>query len=179
MTNKIIFAGGCFWCTEAIFQKIKGVEKVVSGYSGGTIPNPTYEQVTKGNTSHSECIEITYNEKLVTLEQLLIVFFETHDPTQSNGQGNDIGSQYMSAIFYFNNNQKTIIETFIKDLEKYKVFKNKIVTKVQEFNNFYRAEDYHQDFYTKNPEYGYCKVVIEPKLKKFEDGFKKLSGMRT
>jgi len=95
MTNKIIFAGGCFWCTEAIFQKIKGVEKVVSGYSGGTIPNPTYEQVTKGNTSHSECIEITYNEKLVTLEQILIVFFETHDPTQSNGQGNDIGSQYM------------------------------------------------------------------------------------
>lgn len=165
------FANGCFWCTEAIFQKIKGVEKVTSGYSGGDLDNPTYEEVSEGDTGHAEAIQIEFDSEIINFKELLDIFFKTHDPTTLNRQGNDIGTQYRSAIFYHNLDQKKIAEEVIAELESEKYFSDPIVTEVTEFTNFFPAEDYHQRFYEKNGNYPYCKIVIDPKIKKLLNEF--------
>lgn len=167
-----IFAGGCFWCTEAFFTDLKGVEKVVSGYIGGTTKNPTYKEVCSGTTGHAEAIKIMYNPDEIAYEDLLEIFFATHDPTTLNRQGADIGTQYRSEVFYTTSEQKTKAENFIKLLEDQKIFDKKIVTKVSEATEFYPAEDYHQDYYALNPNQPYCKAVIEPKLSKLKKNYK-------
>lgn len=160
------FANGCFWCTEAIFQRLKGVEKVVSGYSGGTTKNPTYEEVSTGGTGHAEAIQVTYDPSIISYGELLEIFFHTHNPTTLNRQGNDVGTQYRSAIFYKDSNEKKIAEEVIEKLTNEKAFDDPIVTEVTEFKNFYPAENYHQDFYNQNGSYPYCKIIIDPKIKK-------------
>ncbi len=167
-----IFAGGCFWCTEAFFTDLKGVDKVVSGYIGGTTKNPTYKEVCSGTTGHAEAIKITYNPDEIAYEDLLEIFFATHDPTTLNRQGADIGTQYRSEVFYTTPEQKIKAENFIKLLEDQKIFDKKIVTKVSEATEFYPAEDYHQDYYALNPNQPYCKAVIEPKLSKLKKNYK-------
>jgi len=167
-----IFAGGCFWCTEAFFTDLKGVDKVVSGYIGGTTKNPTYKEVCSGTTGHAEAIKIIYNPDEIAYEDLLEIFFATHDPTTLNRQGADIGTQYRSEVFYTTPEQKTKAENFIKLLEDQKIFDKKIVTKVSEATEFYPAEDYHQDYYALNPNQPYCKAVIEPKLSKLKKNYK-------
>ncbi|MFL9836060.1 peptide-methionine (S)-S-oxide reductase MsrA [Flavobacterium sp. ST-75] len=167
-----IFAGGCFWCTEAFFTDLKGVDKVVSGYIGGTTKNPTYKEVCSGTTGHAEAIKIIYNPDEIAYEDLLEIFFATHDPTTLNRQGADIGTQYRSEVFYTTPEQKTKAENFIKLLEDQKIFDKKIVTKVSEAKEFYPAEDYHQDYYALNPNQPYCKAVIEPKLSKLKKNYK-------
>lgn len=169
MKNKIVFGGGCFWCTEAIFQKIKGL-KVEPGYAGGTTINPTYEQVCTGKTGHAETIEIEYEEEKVSLKYLLEVFFKTHDPTTLNYQGNDYGTEYRSLILYTTEEQKKIIEKFMKD--KQKEFNNKIVTEIKKLEKFYPAEKDHKNFYKDNQNQPYCRFVILPKLEKFDKEFK-------
>ncbi len=161
------FANGCFWCTEAIFQRLEGVEKVTSGYIGGSLKNPTYKEITTGKTGHAEALQIKFNPDIISYQELLDVFFSTHNPTTLNRQGNDVGSQYRSAIFYFSENQKLTAEKFIEDLTKANVFDNPIVTEVTLQTIFYKAEDYHQNYYNNNKFQGYCKVVINPKLEKF------------
>lgn len=165
------FAGGCFWCTEAVFQELQGVEKVTSGYIGGHEPNPTYESVCAGQTGHAEAIQILYSPELVSFESLLEVFFKTHDPTTLNRQGNDIGTQYRSAIFYHTPEQKTAAEEIIGELNAAEVFSQPIVTEVTAATIWYPAEDYHQDYYSQNPNQGYCAMVITPKLEKFRKVF--------
>lgn len=160
------FAGGCFWCTEAIFQEIKGVEKVTSGYIGGKIKNPTYKEVCSGETGHAEAIQITFDPTKVAYEDLLEVFFGTHDPTTLNRQGADVGTQYRSEIFYYSEAQKTKAENYIKFIEKEQLYSKPIVTKVSPATEFYAAEDYHQDYYSQNSQQGYCQMVIAPKLEK-------------
>jgi peptide-methionine (S)-S-oxide reductase len=164
-------AGGCFWCTEAIFKELRGVEKVESGYSGGKNANPTYEQVSSGNTGHAEVIQITFDPKVVSFKELLEVFFVTHDPTTLNQQGADMGTQYRSAVFYHSKEQKKIAEEVIKKFTDEKVYKDPLVTKLEPFKAFYKAEEYHQNYYERNPEKGYCRVVIEPKVLKFRKQF--------
>lgn len=165
-------ANGCFWCTEAIFQRLKGVESVVSGYTGGDIKNPTYKEVSSGTTGHAEAIEITFNPNIISFQEILDVFFSTHDPTTLNRQGYDVGTQYRSAIFYHSENQKEIAEKFIKALTDAKVFDKKIVTQIVPFKAFYRAENYHQNYYNNNKNQGYCRLVINPKLEKFIKKYK-------
>lgn len=160
------FAGGCFWCTEAIFQEVKGVEKVVSGYTGGFIKNPAYREVCNGTTGHAEAIQITFNPELVSYEDLLEIFFGTHDPTTLNRQGADVGTQYRSEVFYHSEAQKEKAEQYIQWIEKEKLYSNPIVTKVSPASEFYAAEDYHQDYYSQNSQQGYCQMVIAPKLEK-------------
>jgi peptide-methionine (S)-S-oxide reductase len=160
-------ANGCFWCTEAIFQRLNGVEKVTSGYSGGKVKNPTYNEVTSGETGHAEVIQIQFNPSIITFQEILEVFFATHDPTTLNRQGYDVGSQYRSAIFYHSIAQKEITEAFIKALIDAKVFDKKIVTEVTSFEAFYDAEAYHQNYYNNNKNQSYCVAVINPKLDKF------------
>lgn len=160
------FAGGCFWCTEAIFRRVKGVSKVVSGYSGGETENPDYEAVSAGSTGHVEAIQIVFDPKIISYEKLVEIFFHLHDPTTLNRQGSDVGTQYRSVIFYHNNEQKEITEKVRNKIEDEHIYQNKIVTEVIPFENFYKAEEYHQNFYANNPEYGYCRVVIDPKIKK-------------
>ena len=160
------FAGGCFWCTEAIFQEIKGVEKVTSGYIGGKIKNPTYKEVCSGETGHAEAIQITFDPTQVAYEDLLEVFFGTHDPTTLNRQGADVGTQYRSEIFYYSEAQKMKAENYIKFIEKEQLYSKPIVTKVSPATEFYPAEDYHQDYYSQNSQQGYCQMVIAPKLEK-------------
>lgn len=160
------FAGGCFWCTEAIFQEIKGVEKVTSGYIGGKIKNPTYKEVCSGETGHAEAIQITFDPTKVAYEDLLEVFFGTHDPTTLNRQGADVGTQYRSEIFYYSEAQKTKAENYIKFIENEQLYSKPIVTKVSPATEFYAAEDYHQDYYSQNSQQGYCQMVIAPKLEK-------------
>lgn len=167
------FAGGCFWCTEAIFKRLKGVKSVLPGYTGGKIESPTYEEVCTGNTEHAESIQIEFDPNKITYKKLLEVFFYTHDPTSLNRQGNDIGSQYRSAIFYHNGKQKMISEDLIKELEKNKVFPSSIVTSVESFDKFYFAEDYHKDYYDKNKDTPYCDITITPKINKLIDKFNK------
>ncbi len=162
----ITLAGGCFWCVEAALQRIKGVETVKSGYSGGTVKNPTYEQVCAGTTGHAEATEVTYDPKILPTEKLIEFFFELHDPTTLNRQGADVGTQYRSAIFYHTDEQKKVAEAVKKKLTDDKKFANPIVTEITKFSAFYPAEEHHQDFYNRNPNYGYCRVVIAPKLKK-------------
>ena len=166
------FAGGCFWCTEAVFLEIKGVEKVVSGYIGGTTKNPTYKDICTGETGHAEAIQITFNPNEVAYEDLLEVFFATHDPTTLNRQGADIGTQYRSEIFYHSEAQKTKAENYIQLLEKEKLYDKKIVTKVSSATVFYPAEDYHQNYYNQNSSQGYCQMVIAPKLEKLRKYYK-------
>jgi peptide-methionine (S)-S-oxide reductase len=170
-------ANGCFWCTEAIFQRLNGVEKVTSGYSGGKVKNPTYHDVTSGETGHAEVIQIQFNSTIITFQEILEVFFATHDPTTLNRQGYDVGTQYRSAIFYHSTAQKEVAESFINSLTEAKVFDKKIVTEVAPFNAFYEAEAYHQNYYNNNKNQGYCVAVINPKLekiiKKYKDKLKK------
>jgi len=164
-------AGGCFWCTEALFLRVKGVEKVISGYSGGNIDNPSYEKVSSGISGHAEVIQITYDPKKISYKNLLYIFFRTHDPTTLNRQGADVGSQYRSVIFYHDKNQKKVADKAIKDAQK--DYTAPIVTKVLPFETFYKAEDYHQNYFSNNPEKNYCKLVINPKIKKLQQDFKK------
>jgi len=171
--EKATFAGGCFWCTEAIFEQLKGVTKVVSGYTGGSVKNPSYREVLTGRTGHAEAIQITYNPKVLSYTALLDVFFSTHDPTTLNRQGYDVGTQYRSVVFYHNDFQKNDARTMIKALKDSKIFKNKIVTAIEPFTVFYKAETYHQDYYSNNKTQPYCENVINPKLVKF---FKKYAS---
>lgn len=166
------FAGGCFWCTEAVFLEINGVEKVVSGYIGGKTKNPTYKDICTGETGHAEAIQITYNPKEVAYEDLLEVFFETHDPTTLNRQGADIGTQYRSEIFYHSEAQKVKAENYIELLVKEKLYDKSIVTKISSATQFYPAEDYHQNYYNQNSSQGYCQMVIAPKLEKLHKYYK-------
>jgi peptide-methionine (S)-S-oxide reductase len=166
------FGSGCFWCSEAIFERVKGVISVISGYSGGTVENPTYEQVCSGKTGHAEAIQITYNPKVVSYPELLEIFWRTHDPTTLNRQGNDVGTQYRSVIFYHNENQKKLAEEYKKKLDESGAWGNPIVTEISPYKNFYKAENYHQDYYENNPNQGYCSFVIAPKVEKFEKVFK-------
>lgn len=159
--------GGCFWCTEAVFLELKGVESVVSGYSGGKVKNPTYREVCSGLTGHAEVIQIKFDPAVVTYEEILEVFFNTHDPTTLNKQGADEGTQYRSVVFYHNEEQKQIAEAYKKQLNASKVFRQPIVTEISSFSVFYPAEDYHQNYYALNPEQGYCQYVVRPKVEKF------------
>ena len=165
--EKLYVGGGCFWCVEAVFQDVIGVQKVVSGYSGGHIKNPSYEQVSSGRTKHAEVCEITYNPATIELKQLLKIFFASHDPTTINRQGNDIGAHYRSIVFFSDLNQKKVIENVVKELN-ISVFDNKIVTQVQKFDAFYKAETYHQDYYQNNKYAPYCSYVISPKVDKLK-----------
>ncbi|MFN3872483.1 MAG: peptide-methionine (S)-S-oxide reductase MsrA [Ignavibacterium sp.] len=166
------FGSGCFWCTEAIFERVKGVQKVISGYSGGTTENPTYKEVCTGTTGHAECTQIYYDPSVISYDELLEIFWKTHDPTTLNRQGNDIGTQYRSVIFYHNLEQKEKAEYYKKKLEEEKIWDKPIVTEIAEFKKFYPAEDYHQNYYDNNPYQGYCAFVITPKIEKFEKVFK-------
>jgi peptide-methionine (S)-S-oxide reductase len=166
-TELATFGGGCFWCTEAVFQRIPGVTKVVSGYMGGTVRNPTYQQVTTGRTGHAEVIQITYDPAKVRYERLLEVFWSAHDPTQLNRQGADVGTQYRSAVFFHSDAQKAAAEASRKALAESGVHGRKpIVTEITAASEFYAAEDYHQDYFNRNPNAGYCRIVIAPKLEK-------------
>lgn len=167
------FAGGCFWCTEAVFQRIKGVERVTSGFSGGHIKNPAYREVITQRTGHAEAVKVEYNRTEVSYLQLLQVFFATHDPTTLNQQGADKGTHYRSAIFYTNDFQRQTAADYIKELTVLKAFKNRIVTEVTKFKNFYPAEAYHNDYYNLNNEQGYCRFVIQPKISKLNTYFRK------
>ena len=161
------FGNGCFWCTEAIFQQLKGVEKVLPGYTGGTVRNPSYNEVCSGTTGHAEAIQITFDPKIISYRELLDVFFYTHDPTTLNRQGADAGTQYRSAIFYHNDSQKKDAKLIIDQLDKEGVYSDKIVTEITPSSKFYIAEDYHQNYYINNKNQGYCRAVINPKLDKF------------
>lgn len=173
-TDTATFGTGCFWCTEAIFKELDGVLSVTSGYSGGTVPNPTYKAVCTGETGHAECVEIVYDPSKISFDELLEVFWQVHDPTTLNRQGADIGTQYRSAIFYHNDNQKQKAEKYKTELNKSGAFNNPIVTEITKFDKFYSAEGYHQDYYANNSNTNrYCSIVIRPKLEKFEKVFKK------
>ena len=169
MIKNIILAGGCFWCTEAIFRRIKSVKTVVPGYIGGHTTNPTYKDICTGATGHAEAISIDYDSKIVSLENILMIFFSTHDPTTLNRQGNDIGTQYRSSIFNNDQNEIKIILNFISDLVKSNKFENRIVTTIEKKSTFYVAENYHHDYYSLNKNVPYCSVVIVPKVKKLMD----------
>jgi peptide-methionine (S)-S-oxide reductase len=171
---KATLAGGCFWCTEAVYAEIKGVTSVTSGYIGGAVPNPTYKDVCTGQTGHAEAIEIEYDPAVVPFEKLLEVFFATHDPTTLNRQGADVGTQYRSGIFYHDDDQKRIAEEVIAKLDAAKVFRGKIVTEVTKATTFYPAEDYHQDYFANNPFQPYCQAVAAPKVEKVRKVFKDL-----
>jgi peptide-methionine (S)-S-oxide reductase len=166
------FGGGCFWCIEAIFEKLKGVTKVESGYSGGKIANPTYREVCSGLTGHAEVVQIHFDPGIISYKELLTVFFSVHDPTTLNRQGADVGTQYRSVIFYHNEKQKLEAEAFIHELEEQKIFDGSIVTEVILAEAFYTAEEYHQNYFESNPSQPYCQVVINPKMDKFRKKFK-------
>lgn len=171
--KKATFANGCFWCTEAVFQHLKFVENIESGFTGGQIKNPPYREVVMGRTGHAEAIQLNYDETQIDYETLLHVFFTTHDPTTLNRQGYDVGEQYRSEIFYHDAQQKEIAETVIKKLNE-NVFEGKIVTKLSPAKEFYVAEFEHQNFYQNNTEFRYCQLIIEPKLKKLRESFQHL-----
>jgi peptide-methionine (S)-S-oxide reductase len=166
------FGEGCFWCTEAIFQRLKGVVSATSGYSGGVVVNPSYEEVCTGQTGHAEVTQVVYDPNVISYDELLKVFWKTHDPTTLNRQGADVGTQYRSVIFYHNEAQKERAEHYKAELDKSGAYDKPIVTEIVPFNNFYKAEDYHQDYYNNNPNKPYCTLVIAPKLDKFEKVFK-------
>jgi peptide-methionine (S)-S-oxide reductase len=164
--NVATLGGGCFWCTEAVFNELKGVLKVEPGYSGGSVTNPTYEKVCTGKTGHAEVVQITFNSNIISFREILEVFFSTHDPTTLNRQGVDVGTQYRSVIFYHNNNQKVIAEKIIKELMIEEKSKKIIVTKVEPLRTFFKTEEYHRNYFKRNTKQPYCKFVIEPKVKK-------------
>ena len=166
------FGMGCFWCSEAIFERLKGVESVESGYSGGSVDNPTYEQVCTGRTGHAEVIQIKYDPKTISFDELLEVFWKTHDPTTLNRQGADVGTQYRSVIFYHNDEQKKLAEQYKTELDKSGAWGDPIVTEISPLTNYFPAEDYHQEYFENNPEQQYCNFVIAPKVEKFEKVFK-------
>ena len=166
------FGAGCFWCVEAIFESLEGVESVVSGYSGGHVDNPTYDAVCAGTTGHAEVVQLKFDPEKISFDELLEVFWLTHDPTTMNRQGYDTGTQYRSAVFYHNEAQKLAAEKYKKELNEQKVYDNPIVTEVTAFSNFFAAERYHQDYYRDNGSNGYCKAVIQPKMEKFKKVFK-------
>lgn len=166
------FAAGCFWCVEAQFSDLNGVKSVTSGFSGGNVPNPSYEEVCTGTTGHAEACNIVYDPKVITYDELLEAFFVAHDPTQRNRQGNDIGTQYRSAIFYHNAQQKELAMYYIKKLNEEKVYPHPIVTEVTPYKVFYKAENYHQDYFNNHPENAYCQMVIKPELEHFRKVFK-------
>ena len=172
MNSVIYLGGGCFWCTESVYKNINGVISITPGYMGGNNPNPTYEEVCEGYTNHVEVIKVKYDHSL-SLDQVLSIFFSTHDPTSINRQGADVGTQYRSAVFCNQNERKAVID-FIKNLEAKNIFEDKIVTEVNEIVPFYEAENYHHDFFTKNPQNPYCQAVINPKLKKLRSNFSDL-----
>ena len=173
-----VFANGCFWCTEAVFSMLKGVEKVVPGYAGGAPlrdgKHPSYEDVSSGSTGFAEAIQITYDPAIISYDDLLAVFFNTHDPTTLNRQGNDVGTQYRSAIFYADNDQKVKAEALVKELNEKKAYEQPVVTEVRPLQKFYEAEDYHHDYYKNNKSQPYCELVIAPKLEKLQRKFKEL-----
>ena len=164
-------AGGCFWCLEAVFDELKGVESVESGYSGGHIQSPSYAQVCDGDTGHAEVVQVTFDPQVLSYKELLTVFFTVHDPTTLNRQGNDAGTQYRSAIFYHNEQQKKTAEEVIQEIAAAKIWDGPIVTELTPFDQFYMAEDYHQEYFKKNPFQGYCRAVIAPKVTKFRHNF--------
>lgn len=175
-TNKqATFGSGCFWCTEAIFLDLKGVHKVTSGYAGGTMPNPSYEQVCSGTTGHAEVVQIEFDPAIISYEQLLEVFFLTHNPTTLNRQGNDVGTQYRSVVFYHDEEQKALAQKILKKIDGERVYDTPIVTSIEPYTKFYPAEEYHQNYFSKNPDQPYCQVVIDPKVAKFR---KKFSSLR-
>ena len=176
MTEKSLatFGSGCFWCGQALFKNLKGVSDVVVGYAGGKMPNPTYEEVCNGNTGHAEVFQVAFDPTQITYEQLVEVFFGTHDPTQMNRQGNDVGEQYRSVIFYHDEDQKKIAEQVKAQVENEKIYSHPIVTAIQPAKEFFPAESYHQDYYAKNPDAGYCQMVIDPKVAKFRKKFSNL-----
>lgn len=167
----VTLGAGCFWCVEAIFERLHGVKKVISGYSGGTLANPTYKEVCSGITGHAEVVQVVYDPTLVNFATVLEVFFKTHDPTTPNRQGADVGTQYRSAIFYHTDEQKQIAVDIIEQLNKEKIWVNPIITEVTQFSKFYKAEDYHQDYFANNRTQSYCQAVITPKVNKFEKVF--------
>ena len=173
-----VFANGCFWCTEAVFSMLKGVKSVIPGYAGGAeLPSgkgPTYEQVSNGNTGHAESIKIEFDPSVISYDDLLAVFFNTHDPTTLNRQGNDVGTQYRSAIFYANDEQKKKAEALIEELNTSKAYNKPVVTEVKPLDKFYEAEDYHHEYYEHNKDQPYCQIVIAPKLEKLEKKFAEL-----
>lgn len=171
-TDTATFGTGCFWCTEAIFQQLDGVLKVTSGYSGGHLPNPTYQDVSTGTTGHAECVQIVYDPSILSFDELLEVFWQTHDPTTLNRQGNDVGPQYRSAIFYHSKEQQEKAEKYKAELDKSGAFEKPIVTEIAPFDAFYEAENYHQDYYANNGAAPYCYYVIRPKMEKFQKVFK-------
>jgi peptide-methionine (S)-S-oxide reductase len=166
------FGNGCFWCTEAVFQDLNGVEKVTSGYSGGTVKNPSYREVCTGSTGHAEALQILYDPKKISFDELLEVFWKTHDPTTLNRQGNDVGTQYRSAIFYHSEKQKQLAEKYKKELTASGAYSNPIVTEITPFTAFYPADDYHQQYFNLHGEEPYCHYVIQPKVEKFRKVFK-------
>ena len=163
--NEIVLGGGCFWCVEAVFEGVKGVENITSGYSGGKIKNPSYKEVSRSLTNHAEVCKITYNKEIISLENILEIFFLSHDPTTLNRQGNDIGKHYRSIVFHSNQEEEKIILEYIKKINA-SIFDNKIVTEVKKFEAFYLAEEYHQDYFKLNEDQPYCKFVISPKVTK-------------
>ncbi len=162
----VTLASGCFWCTEAVFKRVNGVISAVSGYSGGSVDNPSYDQVCSGRTGHAEAVQVKFDPKIISLEQILEIFWYTHDPTTLNRQGNDVGTQYRSAVFYNSQSQKDIALKIKNDLESKKVYQNPIVTEITPFKNFYQAEEYHKDYYDNNKTVPYCSYVIDPKISK-------------
>ena len=171
-TDTASFGTGCFWCTEAIFQRLNGVIKVTSGYSGGSVPDPTYEEVSTGTTGHAECCQIVFDPSVISYDELLEVFWKTHDPTTLNRQGNDVGTQYRSVIFYHSPEQKAKAEHYKTALNDNGAFNKPIVTAIEPYKNFYSAEEYHQKYFEYNPGQMYCRLVIAPKVEKFEKIFK-------
>ena len=167
-------AGGCFWCLEAVFDEVKGVHGVESGYAGGTIPNPSYREVCGGDTGHAEVVQVHFDPNIVSYRDLLNVFFAIHDPTTLNRQGADAGTQYRSAIFCHDDEQKQIVEELIKDLNAQKIWDRPIVTEVTRLDRFYMAEDYHQEYFARNPYQPYCQAVVAPKVSKFRKHFLEL-----
>ncbi len=169
-----VFGGGCFWCTEAVFSHLKGVKGVMPGYSGGTVKDPSYEDVCNGNTGHIECIRIEFDPSVISYSDLLAVFFSTHDPTTPNRQGNDIGTQYQSAVFYANEAQRKAAEAFIQELNEKKAYDKPVVTLIRPLEAFYEAEDYHRKYYETHKDQRYCQIIIEPKLDKVRRKFAEL-----
>jgi len=169
-----VFGGGCFWCTEAVFKMLKGIQTVEPGYSGGEISNPTYEQVSNGDTGHAEVIHLEYNPDVITYRDLLTVFFGSHEPTTKNRQGNDVGTQYRSVIFYTTDEQKKVAENFIQELNDSHAMGSRIVTELSPLTNYFSAESYHKDYFAENPDNPYCEVIINPKLEKVQKHFAEL-----
>lgn len=163
--------GGCFWCLEAVYMEVEGIEQVVSGYSGGSVPGPSYEQVCTGTTGHAEVVQVTFDPMILTYQEILEIFFSIHDPTTLNRQGADVGTQYRSVIFYRKEQQKNVAKQIIRDLETDQVFGASIVTEIAPLERFYAAEEYHQQYFLKNPGQGYCRAIIAPKLAKFRQKF--------